>query len=280
MAQWTEAGIEAGFDVIDDLLWEARQGGLPSRGPITLCRSGRIGPLVEVMLARQAMPAAYDGVSIDVPFAALLSEAIDAGRISGNRHTDKMGVFPLSRHSPGSDSQPHWDQWAHRAENAAVECGFGRALIAGLVGALVELQDNVYEHSGKSESGLVAYATMPGSFEFVVADAGMGVLASLKTNPDYAGMQDSGEALKVATSDSASRYGSASGRGYGIGTLFKALAHDAGDLRFRSGDHAMSIRGHRPSLIGREEIVQKALFGGLVVSVRCTTDELREGVEL
>ena len=66
--------------------------------------------------------------------------------------------------------------------------------------------------------------------------------------------------------------------GYGIGTLFKALAHDAGDLRFRSGDHAMSIRGDRPSLTGRVEIVQKAWLDGLVVSVRCASNDLAQGV--
>ena len=44
------------------------------------------------------------------------------------------------------------------------------------MGALGELQDNVFEHSGRPDSGLVAYGASTGAFEFVVADAGRGVL--------------------------------------------------------------------------------------------------------
>ena len=64
--------------------------------------------------------------------------------------------------------------------------------------ALGELQDNVFEHSGRPESGVVAYAASNGAFEFVVADAGRGVLASLRENPEFAGLADSGAALRVA----------------------------------------------------------------------------------
>src|SRR5712672_1535303 len=40
---------------------------------------------------------------------------------------------------------------------------------SGMMGALGELQDNVFEHSGRPESGVVAYAVGDGVFEFVVA---------------------------------------------------------------------------------------------------------------
>lgn len=274
MAQQPESRVDAGFDVIDDLLWQATKGELPSRGPIRLCRSGRIGPLVELMYASRSRPNAYENIVSEAPFSALIHHALNSGQISGGRSIDRAGVFPLSRHDPESTSQAQWDQWALHAENAAVARGLKRSLVAGLIGALGELQDNVYEHSGKPNSGLIAYAAGPGTFEFVVADAGMGVLASLCRNPEFSGLRDSGEALRLAASDGASRYSRDTGHGFGIGTLFKALAHDAGELRFRSGDHGMTVRGDRPSLTGQLEIAQKAWLDGLIISVRCAPDEL------
>ena len=138
-----------------------------------------------------------------------------------------------------------------------------------MIGALGELLDNVFEHSNRPESGVVAYGASEGAFEFVVADAGRGVLASLRENPEFGGLSDSGMALRVAASDGASRHARSSGHGYGIGQLFRALAHDAAELRFRSGDHALRLWGDAPSLIGQVALAQKAWLDGLAVSVRC-----------
>ena len=47
----------------------------------------------------------------------------------------------------GADAdRPNWEQWAKHAENAAVAAGLTKGLIGGLIGALGELQDNVFEH--------------------------------------------------------------------------------------------------------------------------------------
>jgi anti-sigma regulatory factor (Ser/Thr protein kinase) len=85
------------------------------------------------------------------------------------------------------------------------------------MGAFGELQDNVFEHSGRPESGVVAYAANNDAFEFVVADAGRGVLARLRENPEFSLLADSGAALRVAASDGASRHARSTGHGYGIG---------------------------------------------------------------
>jgi hypothetical protein len=137
------------------------------------------------------------------------------------------------------------------------------------MGALGELLDNVFEHSGRPESGVVVYAANNGAFEFVVADAGRGVLASLRENPEFSRLPDSGAALRVAVSDGASRHARSTGHGYGIGQLFRALAHDAAELRFRSGDHALRLWGDAPSLTGQVELAQKAWLDGLTITVRC-----------
>jgi hypothetical protein len=269
LAEGAVRQVSATFDVADDLLWQAIAGRLPKLGPMAVGRYGRIGPLVEMAMAVSGFPSAYEGVTFQPPVFHQVVDALRKGRISGAGARDRAGVFPLSRFEPSSGEHLLWEQWAKHAENAAVVAGLAKGLVAGLMGALGELQDNVYEHSGRPETGVVAYAVTTGVFEFVVADAGMGVLASLRQNPEFAGLRDSGEALPAAASDGASRYARSTGHGYGIGKLFRALAHDAAELRFRSGDHALRLWGDAPSLTGQIELAQKARLDGLTISVRC-----------
>ncbi len=269
--------VSATFEAADDLLWQAVAGRLPKLGSITLARSGRIGPLVELAMATAAFPDAYRVVAVEPPVFHEVVRALSDGTISGASAHDRAGVFPLSGFDPDGDDKKQivWDQWAKHAENAAVAAGLAKGLVGGLLGALGELQDNVFDHSGRPESGIVAYAASDGAFEFVVADAGRGVLASLRENPEFSGLEDSGAALRVAASDGASRYARDTGHGYGIGQLFRALAHDAAELRFRSGDHALRLWGDAPSLSGRVELAQKAWLDGLTISVRCAPGALR-----
>ncbi len=263
--------VAADFEAADDLLWQAVAGRLPKLGPVTLGRSGRIGPLVELAIAIVTLPEAYRAIVVEPPLFHQITRAIAEGAIGGAGARERAGVFPLSRLDADIDGPGRevWDQWAKHAENAAVTAGLPRGLAAGLMGALGELQDNVFEHSGRPESGIVAYAASDGAFEFVVADAGRGVLASLRDNPEFAGLTDSGTALRVAVSDGASRHARSTGHGYGIGQLFRALAHDAAELRFRSGDHVLRLWGDAPSLTGQVELAQKAWLDGLTISVRC-----------
>jgi hypothetical protein len=272
----TTREIPADFGAADDLLWQAASGRLPQLGRLLVRPSGRIGPLVEMAMARRAAPESYAAVSFEPPFVNMVEYALRDGAISGSQASDVTGAFPLRRYDPKAPGQLHWDQWAKHAENAAVGAGFPRRLIEALLGALGELQDNVYEHSGRPETGLVAYAVSPDAFEFVAADAGIGVLASLRQNPEFSGLTDSGAALRAAASDGASRLGRDSGHGYGIGQLFRALANHEGELRFRSGDHALALRGDSPSLTGQIEIAQKAWLTGLTISVRCRAPGRRD----
>ena len=270
--------IKATFEAADDLLWQAVAGRLPLLAPLTLGRSGFVGPLVELAIGRMAMPDAYRGVTIEPPVFDQIGRALEDDTISGARARDRAGVFPLRRFDPSNDRAENllWDQWAKHAENAAVAVGLPKGLVAAVMGALGELQDNVFEHSGRPDSGLVAYGASSGAFEFVVADAGRGVLASLRENPEFMHLADSGAALRVAASDGASRHVHSSGRGYGIGQLFRALANHAGDLRLRSGDHALRLWGDAPSLTGQVELVHKAWLDGFTITVRCAPKPARQ----
>jgi len=268
----TDLDLIADFETADDLLWHARADPerFAGRGRIQVRASGRIGPLVELVSAHRSDPAAYRSLDIRPALARMVAAALDREEISGAGVNDRAGVFPLSRSDPGGVDGVHWDQWMKHVENAAVSAGHARRLMQGLIGAFGELQDNVHKHSERIETGLAAYGVTADAFEFVVADSGIGVLASLRQNPEFAHLSDSGVALRAAASDGASRLGKTSGHGYGIGQLFRALAHDAGELRFRSGDWAMTILGDRPSLSGQVKLAQKAWLNGLAVTVRCT----------
>ena len=263
--------VRATFEAVDDMLWQAVAGRLHLMPPITLARYGLVGPLVELAIGHMATPEAYHRVVIEPPIFHEIARALAVGTVTGAAYRDRAGVFPLSRFDPsdGDVDNSLWDQWAKHAENAAVAAGLPRGLAAGLMGAVGELQDNVIEHSGRTDTGLVAYSAGTDTFEFVVADAGRGVLASLRENPQFTRLSDCGLALRAAASDGVSRYADGTGHGYGIGQLFRALARHAADLRFRSGDHALRLWGDAPSLTGHVELAQKAWLNGLTISVRC-----------
>ena len=163
-----------------------------------------------------------------------------------------------------------WTRFGLSAQQAATRAGFPKRIAAQLVAAIGELHSNIYEHSEATGTGLVAYRACPGQFELAVSDSGVGVLESLRTGPDYAALQDHGEALRLTLTSGISRFGSKSHRGHGFRPLFVGLANLNGALRFRSGDHALLIEGRNPSLTTARP-AQKPDLQGFCVSVSCVT---------
>ena len=51
------------FAGADDLLWAAHTGELARMGPVRVARSARIGPLVEILLARSRTPDLFATVT-------------------------------------------------------------------------------------------------------------------------------------------------------------------------------------------------------------------------
>jgi len=76
------------------------------------------------------------------------------------------------------------------------------------------------------------------------------------------------QALKLALTDGVSRYGPESGRGLGPRPLFRGLANLNSMLRFRSGDHALTIEGQNPVVIPAK-LWQKPVIQGLFAAVTC-----------
>lgn len=155
------------------------------------------------------------------------------------------------------------------AQKAAATAGLPGRLPAWLVGAFNEMQSNVYEHSGRPATGVAAYRAADGRFEFVVSDGGMGVLASLASGPDFPGLNDHAEALRLTLTDGVSRHGRAAGRGTGFRRLFAGLAELGSALRFRSGNQALTIDGMNPAAMPWKT-AEKPFLGGFLAAVCCS----------
>jgi hypothetical protein len=161
-----------------------------------------------------------------------------------------------------------WTSFKLEAHKAALTAGFPPQAVSRLMGAMGEIVDNVLEHSEAAGAGFVVFGSRTGSFEFAVADDGIGVLASLRSNPEYAYLTDEGDALQCALTDGESRFGRAAKRGTGFSTLFRSLVNMNASLRFRSGDHALSMHGTSPTLVNAH-VARKPRAPGFMVSVRC-----------
>lgn len=259
--------IRADFAVTDDLLQEALRGQLANHEKIVIQKSGRIGPVVELALASFQIEGQYQSVAVNGAFSTNLHLALHTGQPFGSGYHDVAGVYPLKEDNPITTADASWDQWAIHAENIAKTKGLNAQLVASLMGAMVELQDNIYEHSGAPETGLVAYAVTADSFEFVVADRGVGVLRTLQQNSRYASIPDSGVALQEIIKDGVSRFPSETGRGQGFNQLFRALVGRNAELRFRSGDHALTMRPTTDALHGETILAQVPTLNGFAISV-------------
>lgn len=257
----------ADFTAADDMLREASRERLAGHGSISIERSGRIGPVVELTLASLQFADQYRLVTIQGGFASDLCGALLSRQPFGSGYRDVVGAFPLGADNPVTNATAMWDQWTVHAENIAKSKGLNAHVIASLMGAMGEIQDNVYEHSGAPQTGLVAYAVTPNSFEFVVADRGVGVLQTLRQNPRYADIPDAGAALEEVIKDGVSRFPSETGRGQGFNQLFRALVGQNAELRFRSGDHALTMRPTSDALHGETVLAQVAALHGFAVSV-------------
>jgi anti-sigma regulatory factor (Ser/Thr protein kinase) len=143
----------------------------------------------------------------------------------------------------GDNEETRWASFGLKSDKAMQAAGLPAGLAGQLVGATKELHSNVYEHSEKSRSGIVAFAVHKDMAEFIVADSGIGVLASLRTNPVHESLQHDGEALHLALQPGVTRYASDPTRGHGFDLMFTGLLNHGSKLRFRSGTAAVTIDG-------------------------------------
>jgi hypothetical protein len=184
------------------------------------------------------------------------------------RQQDQLWIYPgtkrlaLLRTSEKHDETAIF-RFCSAAQKAAITAGFGKTISRQIAAAAHEMLDNVYLHSNKCETGLAAFHAGIRKFEFVVLDAGIGILRSLKECTEFGVLKDHGDALQVALTDGCSRYGTGSNHGHGFSPLFVGLSNLKGSLRFRSGDHALLIDGKDPKNIPWKKSAKPPICGFL-----------------
>jgi anti-sigma regulatory factor (Ser/Thr protein kinase) len=257
------------FEVVDDLVGAHARGRLAGQ-PRTLYSVTEVCPLIELMFAATngrvgplLRTAWLDNTTqIDLRTALLSQHNIwlDGSRRRGFMRTT---FDPLVEND---DLQRN--RFLIAARSAAECAGLDKRTAQCLAAALREMESNIHEHSRRAASGILAFQSAPNQFEFVAADGGVGVLATLREAEEFSNLTDHGLAIHAALQENVSRYGTNSGRGNGFRDLFIGLAHLNADLRFRSGDHALLIGGPQPEL-KTARLAQKTPFRGFLAAGRC-----------
>lgn len=262
---------ELTFARVDDLGFAAEGDVLPQQSSKPFV-AARLGPLIEASLLGESglLPELSSNAWIKPGWLAPLATGI-AGSLAAwvCSSTGKTGYLKTGAVFD-DDADTRWAAFGLKAQAAAQSAQFPRTLAVQFLGAIKELHSNIYEHSEASETGLVAFAAHSDAFEFVVADRGQGVLASLHTNPDYAGVSSHGEALRLALKSGVTRFKHEPMRGQGFDRMFTGLANLNGALRFRSGNAALTLDGRNAGAI-RPAIRQKPRLDGFLISVHVET---------
>ncbi|MDO8422649.1 MAG: hypothetical protein Q7S99_10865 [Parvibaculum sp.] len=248
------------FDLVDDICLGLEDGALSS-AQIPSFSAQSCGPFFELMqtLGNENCSKIQPGIYRN------LATAKTQNRTRWFHANDTQGYIQVQRLL---DDQLAWSDFSIRASRAANAVGFTKADAWKLTGAIGEIYGNVIDHSERIASGYVAYATNGRTFEFVIADSGIGVLNSLRKNPAYASISDSGTALEYALSESVSRLQDP-GHGFGFRSIFVGLANISTRVRFRSGDYGRElIRNNDGSIPATTR--QLAVVQGMFCSVLCT----------
>jgi len=264
------------FRDVDGLAFAAANGKLDETKLVATYVPYQLGPLLELMqlYAGGRLPRPINWLVLDgiAPFLGALEQKKETWVSARQRHIAFIGAARTGR-----DAESRFTGFLMKAKRAGHDVSGLPTIVSGqLVAAMQELENNIHEHADAPETGIVAYRAEPGVFEFVVADRGIGILRSLRSCARHTELGDEGEALEAALTDGVSRYGLNHNRGYGFRPIFTGLVNLQGELRFRSGDHAVTMDGTSPA-IATARTSQKAAIDGFFASITCHARSSYEG---
>lgn len=257
------------FDLIDDIL------NLPSSDYLPIAKSSnisRIAPLIEFAYFHYPNAVEYLRYwSASAVAKRFIPEVDSSSSTSSTKFPVPEDQIEFIR-TPQDKNEiflPRWSNYLGRAQKAAEASGIPKHLAMAIIGTLEEMTDNIIYHSHARETGLSGFRSYPGEFEYVVVDAGIGVLKSLKSNPKYYGLDDSLDALKLAIQSGVSRYSDIVDRGTGFNKLIRSIANQSCDLRFRSGMACIMFNGIEAQRSAK--LIQKNVscvdFNGFAISL-------------
>jgi hypothetical protein len=252
------------FVDLDGLAFAAERGRLEVANLDYDCRE--LGPLVElIQLSNSGVLPGLGTASwlrlgrFDQVVAALRRQATSWYSPNG-----QVGLIRAGR----ACSDALATEFVIKAKAAAKKVGASDRLAAELTAALHEMFTNIFEHSHAMDTGFAVFDGTDASFDFAVADSGVGLLRSLRSNVRFRALASHDEALRLALAPGVSRF-EEPGRGFGFNRLFVGLANRNCALRFRTGDHVLSINGLSPSL-DKANAAQKVELQGFLMNVSCS----------
>ncbi|HJP67484.1 MAG TPA: hypothetical protein VJ846_01185 [Sphingomicrobium sp.] len=248
-----------------DGVGRARQRNIEPRLDGQTCRAGAVGPIVEFtnLATGESLAELRRAPWFDVGSRRTLLDALTGTHHQWLQADGRCGMLK----DQGLAAEDKLRSFKIDAHKAALGASFGNAAPL-LVAAMGELIGNVIDHSQAEESGVAIFSARAGLFEFVVADRGIGVLRSLRQCPNYRTVADEGAALAAMVETGVSRHGPNGGHGNGFRPIFERLADMTGQLRFRSGNYALSLDGQFGDRIGRQ-LSQKPALSGFFAAVLC-----------
>ena len=253
---------------MDGLAFAAARGKLDPRKLPAAYTPQRLGPLLELLHlsagGRMPPPGNWLPPNGTAPMMTAIAQGRENWTAPGDEHA---GFIRAVRRGPDGDNR--LTGFLMKAKRAGRDVsGLSASVARQLVAAMEELENNIHEHADAPETGILAYKGEPGAFEFVVADRGIGILRSLRRATAHAALADEGRALEAALADGVSRHGPGSNHGHGFRPIFIGLMNLHGELRFRSGDHAITMDGASPTP-ATAKITQKVPIDGFFGCVRC-----------
>lgn len=236
----SKPGESLTFELLDDLM------DLPEGkrvGEVAAATILRIGPLVEYVYHDYAQTSRLLGALSHSRLSSDLDKALLSTDSPITSIYPRESEFIRPPRSEEETKRPDWLAFRKRFENAATDAGLGSEFAKALSSTMREMAENALLHSEAPSTAIVGYRNLPGEFEYVVADAGVGVYRSLKRHQDYENLKDSTAALKLALRTGETRFGRGSGHGTGFNQLIDYIAKRDSSLRFRSGDASLNIEG-------------------------------------
>jgi hypothetical protein len=228
----------------------------------------RVGPIVEYEFYRRNggshLPLLSDHTQSRI--AHQIARVLDGNTASAVDHSLQAVVADVMAIPVELGRDTAWIAFLKRAELTARAVGFADSVAAGLIGAIHELADNVIQHSEAPTPGVAAFARTASSFEYVVADSGIGMLASLRRASEFRSLRDDLEALPLAVTPGVSRHGRGVGYGFGYRAVFLPLKAAHGTVRLRSGHAVLEVAGAGPRP-DQGRCSQRPRHQGVVVSV-------------